>query len=134
MADITRVASCSMDASTGMVAPQLSGDLYAAELLPAGSPCYIKAADGKVYRSNGTAANEAATFFGFVPRTCQINEPVSLYALGARFKYGTGLTIGAKYFVSATVGQLADAASTGGLVAIARAVSTTDIQCIAIAT
>ncbi|HTG26106.1 MAG TPA: hypothetical protein VK681_39275 [Reyranella sp.] len=130
MALVTRVAQCSMDASQGMFAPSITGNLYAGEALDVGAACYIKAADGKVYMSNGTAANEAAKFDGFTARACAIGEPVTLFGIGARFRYGSGLTIGASYFVAATAGRLDTAATTGGLVAIARALSATDIRVI----
>jgi hypothetical protein len=42
-------------------------------------------------------------------------------------QYGSGLTPGAGYFLSATGGRLADAASTGGTTVVARAVDTTRI-------
>jgi hypothetical protein len=78
--------------------------------------------------SNGTAVNEAARFMGMTARATAINEPVTLYRIGARFRYGTGLTIGAQYFVGATAGRLDSAATTGGLVAVAEAITATDIQ------
>jgi hypothetical protein len=127
MADLTKSASASMDTSTGMFAPQKTGNLYAGEALGVAVPCYIKAADGLVYQSNGTAANEAAKFDGVTPRAYAIGEPVTLFGVGARFRYGTGLTIGADLFISATAGKLADAATTGGVRAIARVMTATDI-------
>lgn len=114
--------------------PQISGDIYAGEDLPAVSPCYIKAADGKAYMCNGTAANEAATFFGFTARATPTGQPVTLYGLGARFRYGAAMAIGQKLFVSATPGALDTAATTGGTVAIARVITATDIQVILQAT
>lgn len=127
MADLVKNARASMDTSTGMFAPQKTGDLYAGEALTAAAPCYIKASDGKVYQSNGTAANEAAKFDGFTPTAHAIGEPVALFGVGARFRYGTGLTIGADLFVSATAGALSDTATTGGVRAIARVMTATDI-------
>jgi hypothetical protein len=41
-----------------------------------------------------------------------------------------GLTPGARYYVSATAGALDDAATTGGTVAVAIAIDTTDIMVI----
>ncbi len=130
MADVARVAGASMDTSTGMFAPQITGNLYAGEALDAVAPCYIKGSDGKVYMSNGTAATEPAKFDGFTPRACRAGEPVTLFGIGARFRYGSGMTPGAALFVSTTAGLLADAASTGGTVAVARAISATDIRVI----
>jgi hypothetical protein len=74
MADLVKAAQASLDASTGMYAGQ-TPDLVAGEALGAVVPCYIKAADGKVYQSNGTAANEAAKFDGFTARAVSIGQP-----------------------------------------------------------
>jgi hypothetical protein len=127
MATLTKSASASLDASTGSFAPQKTGNLFAGEALGAVVPCYIKSADGLVYQSNGTAANEAAKFDGFTARATAAGEPVTLFGIGARFRYGTGLTIGNDLFVSATAGALDNAATTGGLRAIARVMTATDI-------
>jgi len=127
MADLVKVAQASLDASTGMYAGQ-TPDLVAGEALGAVVPCYIKAADGKVYQSNGTAANEAAKFDGMTARAVSIGQAVTLFTAPARFRYGTGLTIGADLFISATAGKLADAATIGGVRAIARVINSTDIR------
>lgn len=126
MADLVKVAQASMDTSNAMYVPQIP-DLIAGEALGVAVPCYIKAADGKVYQSNGTAANEAAKFDGFTARAVSIGQAVTLFKSGVRFRYGTGLTIGTDLFISATAGKLADAATTGGIRAIARVINATDI-------
>jgi hypothetical protein len=130
MALITRSSTASGDTTHLMKVPQISGDLYAGEALDPCAPCYIKASDGLVYMSNGTAVNEAARMMGFTARAVAVGQPVTLYRIGARFGYGSALTIGALYFVAATAGRLDTAATTGGLVAVAEAISATDIQVI----
>lgn len=127
MALVTRSASASVDANTAMYAPQISGNLYAGEDLDVCAPCYIKNSDGKVYMSNGTAANEAAKFFGFVPRAVKSGQPVTLYGMGTRMRYGSGLSIGAKFYIAATAGRLDTAATTGDAVGAVVVVSDTDI-------
>lgn len=128
MALVTKVAQASMDTSTGMFARQTTGNLYAGEALAVADVCYIKASDGKVYRSNGTAVNEAAKFDGIVARACAVGEPVTLFGLGARFRYGSGLTIGTDLYVAATAGGLDTAPTVGGVDPIARVRTATDIQ------
>ena len=44
MADVAKSAAASLDASTGMFAPVVTGNLYAGEALSAVAPCYIKGA------------------------------------------------------------------------------------------
>ena len=128
MGDVTRSANASADTGSLMRAAQISGDLYAGEDLAACAPCYIKASDGKVYQSNGTADNEAAKFDGFTARATPSGQPVTLYGAGVRMQYGSALAIGTDLFVSANAGQLADAPSTGGRTAIARVITATDIR------
>lgn len=126
MSLITRASTASMDASTGQLAPQITG-LYAGEDLDVAAPCYIKSSDGKVYMSNGTSANEAAEFAGFTPRAVKSGQPVTLFGHGARFSYGTGLTPGDVYYIGATKGRLDTAATTGDTTGVAMAVTSTDI-------
>lgn len=128
MALVTRVAAASLDASTGMFAPQISGDLIAGAAIDAVAPCYIKAADGKVYMSNAAAADEVAGFDGFSPKAYVAGAAVTLFGVGARFQYGTGLTPGAKYFIGATAGRLDTVATVGDAVGVARAINATDIR------
>lgn len=128
MSLVTPRTGPSMDTNTMMYADQISG-LIAGEDLLACAPCYIKAADNKVYQSNGTAANEAATFFGFCPAARKAGQAVTLFGAGTRIGYtdAAGLTVGAKYYVAATAGRLDTATTTGGTVAIARAITDTDL-------
>lgn len=128
MALLTRAATASMDTGTIQFAPQVSG-LVAGEVLDPCAPCYIKTSDGKVYMSNGTAANEAAEFVGFNSRAvAAIDQPVTLHGVGARMSYGSGLSPGDKYFIAATAGRLDTVATTGDAVGVAQAINTTDIR------
>lgn len=131
MADVAKDANASFDTSQALYAPQITGDLIAGENLDAVSPCYIKASDGKVYMSIGAAANEAAKFDGFTGKAYRIGQAVTLLGVGARFRYSAGtLTPGQNLFVGGAKGVLADAATTGGLVAVARAINSTDIRAV----
>jgi hypothetical protein len=129
MALITRATTVSMDASTAMFAPQLTG-LIAGEDLLAGAPVYIKSSDGLVYMSNGTAANEAAEIVGFTPRAVKSGQPLTVFGKGTRFNYATGLTPGDKYYIGATAGRLDTATTTGDSVGVAQAITSTDIRVI----
>ena len=129
MALVTRAATAQMDVSTGQFAPQITG-LVAGEDLDPAAPCYIKSADGKVYMSNGTAANEAAEVVGFTPRAVKSGQPVTVFGRGTRFSYGSGLTPGDRYFIGATAGRLDTAATTGDAVGVAQAITSTDIRVI----
>lgn len=125
MAQIARAADTSVDASTAMFAPQVPGGIAGAAI-DACAPCYI-ASDGKIYMSNGTAANAAAGFVGFSAMACPAGQAVTLLGLGTRMKYGSGLTPGASYYLDTVAGRLNDAATTGGTYVVAKAVDTTDI-------
>lgn len=127
MALLARGSDASVDASTAMFAEQVSG-LVAGEAIDANAACYIKAADGKVYMSNGTAADAAAKVDGFSAQAAAAGQGVTLLGRGTRMRYGTGLTIGALYYLGTTAGRLDTAATVGGTVALAKAISATDIR------
>lgn len=128
MALLTRAATASPDASTAMFVEHISG-LVAGETIDAAAPCYIKASDGKVYMSNGTAADAAAKVDGFSAEPAKAGQGVTLLGRGLRIgQYGTGLTIGALYYLGTTAGRLDTATTTGGTVALAKAITTTDIR------
>lgn len=128
MALVTVATDVSMDVVTAQKAPQISG-LLAGEDLAAAAPCYIKAADGKVYQSDATAATAPGTVAGFTPRAVKSGQPVTLFGLGTRFRYAAaaGLTPNAILYVAATAGRLDTAATTGDAVGVALCVSDTDI-------
>lgn len=126
MANITRSTSASFDASSSMYAPNVSG-LLAGETIAVGQPVYVKS-DGKVWLANGTSANAAAACRGLAANAAIAGQPLTIYGRGARFKFGAGLTPGASYYVATTAGLLSDAATTGGTVAVAFAIDTTDIM------
>lgn len=133
MALVTRRTNVNFDANSVMYAPQRSGHA-AGEDLDAGAPCYIKASDSKVYMSNGTAANEAASFDGFTVQAHKAGEPVALHGIGTRLGYGDAsapLTGGALLYIGATKGRLDSAATTGGTTPVAKVIGATqDIRVI----
>lgn len=103
-------------------------NLVAGEALLTAAPCYIKASDGKVYMSNGAAANEAAELDGWTGKSYAAGEPVTLWGRGVIFEYGTGLTPGAVLYIGATAGRLDTAATTGDAVGVARTINATHIR------
>lgn len=129
MALVTIASDASIDATTAMFAPQITG-LLAGEDLLACAPCYIKTSDGLVYQSNGTAANEAAEFVGFCPRAVKSGQPVTLFGFGTRMRYGASLTIGDVLYIGATEGRLDTAATTGDSKGTAQVITSTDIRVI----
>jgi hypothetical protein len=100
--------------------------LIAGEALGAGDACYIKTSDGKVYKSTGTAANAAAVVDGFAPTSCPAGDATSLY-WSVNFAYGSALSPGSFLYLDTVAGGLADAATTGGTVPVARVIDATRI-------
>ena len=132
MALVTVSAVAGLDASSGMYAPQISDGLVAGADIGSASqavtPCYIKGSDGKVYAADGTAADEKAILAGFAARFTKTGEPVTLFGIGTKFEYGTGMTPGVKLFIGATAGRLDTAATTGDAVGVAQVVTATMIR------
>ena len=104
---------------------QITG-LLAGEAIAAGDVCYIHT-DGLIYRSIGTADNAAAKAVGIAPGAAAAGQACTLYR-NVQFAYGSGLTPGALYYVAGTAGRLDTAATTGGLVPVAFAVTTERIR------
>jgi hypothetical protein len=130
MALVVRRADASDDTSTTALLPKISG-LFAGEDIDPASPCYIAAADGKVYMCDGTAANEKAVVAGWNARSnVKAGQPVTLYAgINAIFSYSQGLlTPGQKLYLATTKGRLDTVAQTGDNVGVAQAIDTYDIR------
>lgn len=120
----------SVDMTSAMDIPNLSGDLIAGEALLIAAPCYIKASDGKVYMSNGTAANAAAAIDGWTPIAYNAGDAVTLFARGIKFEYGSGLTPGATLYLGTTAGRLDTATTTGDAVGSAKVINSHLIRAI----
>jgi len=100
--------------------------LLAGEAIAAGDACYINSA-GTVFRSNGAAVAAAAKVDGYAPTKANAGEPITL-VYHVVLNYGSGLTPGARYYLSGTVlGGIADAASTGGTAPVGFAIDATRI-------
>src|SRR5689334_17833168 len=127
---VTKASTGSIDTSNPWI-PQLPGQT-AGEALDALALCYIKQSDGKVYMSNATNADEAASVFGITARSYASGDTnVTLFGRGIKFRYAaSGLTKGATYYVGATAGRIDTAATTGDGQGVVRAISATDFQLI----
>lgn len=125
MAAVAKSGTPSISTAAPPTSCSVSG-LIAGEALTAGDACYIKTSDGKVYKSNGTAANAAAVVDGFAPADCPIGEATSLY-WHVNFRYGAALSPGSFVYLSTTAGLLEDAATTGGTVPVGRVIDATRI-------
>lgn len=127
MAEITRSGTPSYASDAPPQSATIAG-LLAGETIAPSDVCYIKAADGRVWLATGAAATAPADVAGFALGGGDAGDPVTLITEG-NFRYGAALTISAKYYLSGTVaGGLADAASTGGVKAIAHVIDATRIR------
>lgn len=100
--------------------PRLSGNLKAATDLSIGSLVYIDS-DGDVALSDGTAVH------GIIVNDYKAGEQVTIFQVGARLRYSTGLTPGVPLYAAAG-GALDTVATTNDNLGTALAVSDTDIQ------
>ena len=127
MAEVTKVQPVSYSSLTPPQSATING-LVAGETIATGDACYIRASDGAVMKATGAANTAPADVAGFAFGPATVGEAITLVTEG-NFRYGSALTISAKYYLSGTVaGGLADAASTGGLVPIAVAIDATRIR------
>lgn len=132
MALLERDSSASVDTSSALYAPQIAGLVAGEDLNDACAACRV-GSDGKVYQSNGTAADANAKVDGFNAQAAKKGQGVTLFGRGLRMRYGSGLTPGALYYLAATSGRLDTAATVGGTVALAKAITTTDVVVVNIA-
>ncbi|HXI15489.1 MAG TPA: hypothetical protein VNM48_03885 [Chloroflexota bacterium] len=131
MAAVVRTGTPSLSTFLPPATCKVSG-LLAGEALIAGDACYIRASDGRVMKSIGTAVAAgviavAAKVRGFAAETAASGEAVTLFH-DVDFRYGTGLVPGADLFVSLTAGELGDAASASGTGAVGYVVDATRIH------
>lgn len=122
------IAKSGTPSLSSVVPPQncvIGSGLKAGEDIEAGDLCYIKS-DGKVWRSNGTAANAAAKVDGIAPIAATAGEAVSVYR-NVEMNYGSGLTPGARLYAGATAGRIDGATTTGGTAPIGFVVDATRI-------
>lgn len=98
-------------------------NIVAGEDLVAGDMVYIKS-DGKAWKANGTADTAPAYYDGIVLQAATAGDGVSVHR-GIVVHYGSGMTPGARYYISATAGRLDSAPTTGGTVPAAKAVDAT---------
>lgn len=125
MATLTKVGLPSLASVLPPQNTQLAG-LLAGEAIACGDLCYIKS-DGKIWRSNGTAATAPAVCIGISMEACAVGEACTI-VWNVNVRYGSGLTPGAKLFVSATAGAIDDAATTGGTAPIGYVVDATRVH------
>lgn len=125
---IVKSASASFDASTGMVAPQVSQKLLGADCPGPLVPLRM-ATDGLLYPASAAAANANARIFGWSTRKGHTGEPMSVYGLGAVGKYADEtLSPGTLLFLGETAGALSSIATTGDAVGCAQAIDASNIR------
>ncbi|MEO5859171.1 MAG: hypothetical protein ABIR33_09510 [Pyrinomonadaceae bacterium] len=100
--------------------------LLAGEAIAAGDACYI-ASTGLVMKSIGTSANAAAKVDGFAACDAPVGEAVTL-VFDVNFRYGAGMTPGARIYLMTTAGLISDAATTGGTAPIGFVVDATRVR------
>ena len=127
MAAITKSGTPSLSTRNPCPGHYVGSDKLTGEAISAGDPCYIKASDSKVYRSIGTTADAAAKVDGWAAGAAASGEAVTLLT-DVEFHWGSGLTPGARYYLSLTAGTLSDAATAGGTGAVAKAIDATRIR------
>jgi hypothetical protein len=122
MATVAKHSAASFDASTGMVAPQVSHEILG-EDVTAVTPLTMKA-DGKLWKASGAAANRDAKIYGWSTRAGKAGQTCTVYGLGAIAKYANvAQAPGAILYLSATPGALDDAPTTGDAVGCAQVTS-----------
>jgi hypothetical protein len=125
---VTKSANASVDATTGMVAPQVSQKILGEDIASPMTPLTMHA-DGMLYRATAAAANANARIFGWSTRAGKAGQPMTVYGVGVVGKYSDeGLTPGNILFLGETAGTLSSIATTGDAVGCAQAIDASNIR------
>lgn len=131
MADITPIDNPTLTTLTPPLNCKLSGLTYGEEIADAMTPVYIKS-DGKLYKSamGGDPAAEAAHVDGWVALPGKAGDKGGTIYWDVVVNYGSGLTPGARFWLSNTAGLIADAKQAADVATnwIAKAIDATRIQ------
>lgn len=109
----------------------VDGSGTSGEAITAGQPVYIKASDGKLYKTDADLSDEATfSFIGFALNTVAAADLTVYLALPGRIVTGlSALTAGSYYFLSNTAGAISTTPGTR-FARVAQAISTTSIRVI----
>lgn len=125
---VVKSANASFDASTGMVAPQVSQKVLGADVAGPLVPLRM-AADGMLYPATAAAAGANARIFGWSTRAGKAGQPMAVYGLGAVGKYADETLVpGSLLFLAETAGALSSIATTGDAVGCAQAIDASNIR------
>lgn len=99
------------------------------EALAVGEPVYLKASDSKLYRTDADADESTYSFCGIAQSVAAgADESVVFAKPGGIAKGLSGLTAGSYYFLSGTVGTIANAPHATRYAKVAQALSTTTVR------
>lgn len=125
-ANLTKATAPVPSLATLSPCPTNQLSLPAASDLAAGDMVYINSS-GQFAKTNGTSNDALAQWFGMVATACKSGDIATAF-YNVEFSYAaSGLTPGARYYISATAGALYDTATTGGDVPCAFATSATNV-------
>jgi hypothetical protein len=126
MAAVAKSGTPSLSTRNPCPGHYVGSNLLAGAAISAGDPCYI-ASTGLVERSVGTTADAAAKVDGWAAGAAGDGEAVTLLT-DVEFHWGSGMTPGARMYLSLTAGTLSDATTAGGTGAVAKAIDATRIR------
>ncbi len=127
MATVAKSGTPSLATRNPCPAHQVGSGLKSGAAIGAGDPCYIKAADGLVYKSIGTTADAAAKVDGWAAGASASGEAVTLLT-DVDFYYGAAMTPGDRLYISLTAGTIQNATSAGGTGPIGKVIDASRIR------
>ena len=113
MGDIAKSGTPSLSTLEPMPGAGKLPSLLAGEAIAAGDALYIKAADGRLWKSDASDGLQDSQVHGYAPIACEAGQPLTA-VFNVCFRYGSGLTPGIPVYLSANAGLIADAAIAGG--------------------
>lgn len=124
MAEIT-IVNAGLDTNSAVI--RVNG-LKASEALEAGEIVYLSDVDtvSLASTSNKVVSNGEVKVLGIVARAYEANDPVTVFGVGTRMQYATGMDAGTYLWACSTAGKLNTTAISGDR-PVAVALNSTDI-------
>lgn len=125
-------APFSVDMEGNLIASsaQIATTGTAGETLVAGNSIYLKASDGKLYKTDADADESTYSFLGFVVTGGLVNEQVTYVHPGSIVRDGLSLTPGSFYYLSGTAGAISTVPHSTRSAKVGQAISSTELRVI----
>lgn len=127
MATVVKSARADFDASTGMIAGQISGKRCGEDIPSPVTPCHIRA-DGLIWRASGAAADANARISGWSTKKAKKGQALTLWSAPVVAKYADETLVPGNILYLGANGALDTAPTVGDAVGTAECIDASNIR------